>query len=433
MNIIDDTSASGYIDTGFEGISTSFTEVEIIRTTEFNVLARAKRYGKWWMLKGIAPKAAGNMAHIQMLRKEFETIMSLNCPAVVQVVSLETVGDLGMCIVMEYVEGKTLNGFIETNPPKRERLRIVAQLLDAVEYIHSHGIAHRDLKPSNIMVADNGGGVKIIDFGLADSDRNAILKQPGGTRRYMSPEQETQYECDVRNDIYSLGVILRDMNLGWKYRHISARCVLPIDKRYQSIADLKEAFWRIDRLGIIAARSVYAVIIVAAALAVWLGRGTGNGTASQSEIDSLHNVIATTRAGIDSVKIKATHQIDSMQALLSGTRTQLAEMNRLDSIAKAENEALNRLVNAGYAILERKWKTNLAKFNSMTVEEQKDCAIDLLQYELFDALNNYANSLRNSQSPEVVEFVHKKVTERMLFIYQPKIMEITTKLFNGEV
>ena len=122
-----------------------------------------------------------------------------------------------------------------------------------------------------------------------------------------------------------------------------------------------------------------------------------------------------------------------MQALLSGTRTQLAEMNRLDSIAKAENEALNRLVNAGYAILERKWKTNLAKFNSMTIEEQKDCAIDLLQYELFDALNNYANSLRNSQSPEVVEFVHKKVTERMLFIYQPKIMEITNKLFNGEV
>ncbi|MGN0205652.1 MAG: serine/threonine protein kinase [Muribaculaceae bacterium] len=432
MNIIDDTSASGYIDTGFEGISASFTEVEIIRTGEFNVLARAKRYGKWWMLKGVSPKAAGNMAHIQMLRKEFETIMSLNCPAVVQAVSLEPVGDLGMCIVMEYVEGKTLNGFLETNPPKCERLRIVAQLLDAVEYIHSYGIAHRDLKPSNIMVADNGGGVKIIDLGLADSDRNAILKQPGGTRRYMSPEQETQSECDVRNDIYSLGVILQDMNLGWKYRHIAARCVLPIDKRYQSIADLKEAFRRIDRLGIIAARSVYALIIVAAALAVWLGRATGSGTASQIEIDSLHNVIATTRAGIDSVKINATHQIDSMQALLSGTQAQIAEMNRLDSIENAKTEALNRLVNAGYAVLERKWKTNLAKFNSMTIEEQKKCALDLLQNELYEAANKYADSLRNSQSQEVVDFVHKKVTDRMTFYYQPQITKMITQLYNGE-
>lgn len=424
MDKIDDTSASGYIDTGFEGISASFTEVEIIRTTEFNVLARAKRYGKWWMLKGVAPKAAGNMAHIQMLRKEFETIMSLNCPAVVQAVSLEPVGDLGMCIVMEYVEGKTLNSFLETNPPKRERLRILAQLLDAVGYIHSHGIAHRDLKPSNIMVADNGGGVKIIDFGLADSDRNAILKQPGGTRRYMSPEQETLYECDVRNDIYSLGVILQDMNLGWKYRHIAARCVLPIDKRYQSIADLKEAFRRIDRLGIIAARSVYALIIVAAALAVWLGRGTGNGTASQIEIDSLHNVIATTRAGIDSVKIKATHQIDSMQVLLSGTQAQIAEMNRLDSIENAKTEALNRLVNAGYAILERKWKTDYPKINSMIDEGQKSDAGILLLSELNNAANKYAESLRNSQSPEVVEFVYKKVADRVIFYYQPQIIKI---------
>ena len=214
MDHRDDTSASGIIESGFEGVSATFTEVEILRTTEYNVLARAKRYGKWWMLKGLNPEVAGSMAHTQMLRKEFDTLMSMSHQGVVQAVAVEEVAGLGTCIVMEYVEGVTLDVWAESHTSRAERRQIAGQLLNAVEYVHSCGIAHRDLKPSNIMVATNGGTLKIIDFGLADSDRNAILKQPAGTRRYMSPEQAAIGDADVRNDIYSIGVILTGLNPG---------------------------------------------------------------------------------------------------------------------------------------------------------------------------------------------------------------------------
>lgn len=68
------------------------------------------------------------------------------------------------------------------------------------------------LKPSNVMITHNGGYVKLIDFGLADTDSHTILKQPAGTLSYMAPEQAQMAQADVRNDIYSLGVIMQEMN-----------------------------------------------------------------------------------------------------------------------------------------------------------------------------------------------------------------------------
>ena len=80
--------------------------------------------------------------------------------------------------------------------------KIAEELMDAVGYLHSKGIVHRDLKPENILITRNGEHLKLIDFGLADSDSYAILKQPAGTSGYMSPEQKVTAVADVRNDIY---------------------------------------------------------------------------------------------------------------------------------------------------------------------------------------------------------------------------------------
>ena len=237
----DDSSASGYLPDSFEGISQTFTDVEILATSEVNVVAKAKRYGRWWLLKGLRKEVAGEAGYQQRLRKEFEILMQLQHPGVVMAVGLEDVEVLGLCIVMEYVDGVTLKEWLTKKPTRQMRLRVVQEIIDAVSYLHTKGIVHRDLKPTNIIVTGNGSHVKLIDFGLADTDSHTILKQPAGTPTYMSPEQMQTALADGRNDIYSLGIIMQQMELGWRYHYIIKRCLRPIEHRYQQMGDLQQA------------------------------------------------------------------------------------------------------------------------------------------------------------------------------------------------
>ena len=236
-----DSSASGYLSDSFEGISQTFTDVEILATSEVNVVAKAKRYGRWWLLKGLRKEVAGEAGYQQRLRKEFEILMQLQHPGVVMAVGLEDVEVLGLCIVMEYVDGVTLKEWLTEKPTRQMRLWVMQEITDAVSYLHTKGIVHRDLKPTNIIVTGNGSHVKLIDFGLADTDSHTILKQPAGTPTYMSPEQMQTALADGRNDIYSLGIIMQQMELGWRYHYIIKRCLRPIEHRYQQMGDLQQA------------------------------------------------------------------------------------------------------------------------------------------------------------------------------------------------
>ena len=425
MDERDDASASGFIRSGFEGVSAVFTEVEILRTTEYNVLARAKRYGKWWMLKGLNPEVAGSMAHTQMLRKEFDTLMSMSHQGVVQAVAVEEVAGLGTCIVMEYVEGVTLDVWAESHTSRAERLQIAGQLLNAVEYVHSCGIAHRDLKPSNIMVATNGGTLKIIDFGLADSDRNAILKQPAGTRRYMSPEQAAVAEADVRNDIYSIGVIMQGLNLGWRYKRIIGKCMLPIDKRYRSIAELKKAMTSFDKVKAVLRKAIYVKIIIVVSAATWFGTDSMVKSASQEKIDSLQMVVATTRANIDIVKAHATAQIDSMRGVLKNTSASVKKMEDRDNEVNAKANRFSQLKDSGFAALERCWQHDLKGLPK--ADDPVMYILEMLN-NLQEALKRYVNSHSAGLSQSEVELLREVLQNRIVFYYNAKSCEMMEAL-----
>ena len=239
-----DSSVSGYLTDGFEGISSIFTEVEILHRHEHYTLARAKRYGRWWMLKAIKEEEAGQTIYQQMLRKELDLLMRMQSPYIIQASGMEQVEGLGMCIVMEYVDGIQLDEWLRKSQDIKSRLRIAEELLEAIVYVHSTGTVHRDLKPENIMVTRNGEHIKLIDFGLADNDHMAILKQPAGTPKYMAPEQTICTTPDNRNDIYSLGIILQLLLPERKFKSVIGKCFLPIEKRYKSASILLQALQR---------------------------------------------------------------------------------------------------------------------------------------------------------------------------------------------
>lgn len=219
--------------------SEQFSDFTPIPCKGFNLLCKAKRYGRWWVLKGLKEPYHQDENYKNLLHKEFDILISLQHPNIVSAYSMEEIPEMGTCIVMEWIDGITLEHW---SGKKTEGEGIFLQLLDAVHYIHAKQIVHRDLKPSNIIITHNGNHVKLIDFGLSDTDDFAILKQPAGTPGYISPEQIISRQADIRNDIFSIGCILEKILPGKPYTAIIKRCKAPITQRYANVDELKADF-----------------------------------------------------------------------------------------------------------------------------------------------------------------------------------------------
>lgn len=348
-----DSSASGYLSDSFEGISQTFTDVEILATSEVNVVAKAKRYGRWWLVKGLRKEVAGEAGYQQRLRKEFEILMQLQHLGVVMTVGLEDVEVLGLCIVMEYVDGVTLKEWLTKKPTRQMRLRVMQEITDAVSYLHTKGIVHRDLKPTNIIVTGNGNHVKLIDFGLADTDSHTILKQPAGTPTYMSPEQIQTAVADGRNDIYSLGIIMQQMELGWRYHYIINRCLRPIEQRYQQMGDLQHAIHSTNsRISNIA---VWLGVLLIMALILLLGMQMRRAKEQDEKLVAIH---ATYQQQLGAQQQKLKQLADSTTELRLYNQQQRQKEIALKTSRKKVEDAISK----GKALIDKTMRqTNIDK------------------------------------------------------------------------
>jgi eukaryotic-like serine/threonine-protein kinase len=123
-------------------------------------------------------------------------------------------------MVMEWVEGRLLRKILSElhKLPVERAIRITLRILDALDYIHSHGVVHRDLKPENVMV-DEHDNIKLIDFGIAGNAGArritfAKFSPTMGTPDYISPEQVKGQRGDARSDLYAMGVMFYEMLTG---------------------------------------------------------------------------------------------------------------------------------------------------------------------------------------------------------------------------
>lgn len=193
------------------------------------------------VFKSLSSKNTGNPLFTNILRREYDIGRSLNHPGICETIAWQNREDIGPCIVMEYIDGYSLEEALESHLLNKTMMTsVLTELCDAVSYLHHKQVIHRDLKPSNIMITRTGGNVKVLDFGLADSDSNLSGKVPAGTRLYAAPEVLSGGRADIRSDIYSLGMIIRECRAG--YGKVAAKCTKEDPgKRYSSVREVKEA------------------------------------------------------------------------------------------------------------------------------------------------------------------------------------------------
>lgn len=240
---MDEDFTSEIIDGGFITDLDEQLTYEELTTRGFNRLVKVMRQGRWFLLKGLKPEFMQQPMYLDLLKKEYELSIQMDHPNIVKALYKEVNPEVGPCIVMEYVDGVTLNEFLKANPSVSEKKKVLEQILDALQYVHGKQIVHRDLKPSNILITRNGHNVKLIDFGLSDADDYALLKQPAGTQQYMAPEQmQPEVKVDGRADIYAFGMLLREVFPN-RYRHIAAKCSRQDRERcYSSVEAVQKAF-----------------------------------------------------------------------------------------------------------------------------------------------------------------------------------------------
>ncbi|MFT3774158.1 MAG: serine/threonine-protein kinase [Minicystis sp.] len=191
--------------------------------------ARHETLGTTVALKFLHLEFSKRAGLVQRFIQEARASAQIQSANVVRVSDVDQTGDGDVFIVLEYLEGKTLQALYEElyrggrKLAYSDALSFATQILDGVEAAHRAGIVHRDLKPDNVMITTDAKGmaaVKLLDFGIAKL--KAIggpgLTRPGvlmGTPEYMAPEQTSSADTvDARADVFSLGVMIFEMLAG---------------------------------------------------------------------------------------------------------------------------------------------------------------------------------------------------------------------------
>jgi serine/threonine protein kinase len=150
-------------------------------------------------------------------QREAQIASQLDHPNLVRLILFGQLPDGGLYLLLEFLDGPTFARVIDEQGPLEPArvVKIVAQIADAVGFVHRKEIVHRDLKPENVILVEREGDkdfAKVLDFGIAKVlvDNNTMMTGSGlifGTARYISPEGAQGEPVDQRSDVYSLGVI----------------------------------------------------------------------------------------------------------------------------------------------------------------------------------------------------------------------------------
>lgn len=224
MNPID-MSSSGFICPA--EFSAEWHDIKLLQERTYTTIYTASRYGRRFVLKTLSSTCAELTDYRLQQEQEFQLGVQLVHPNIVATYGLEEINGVGRCIVQEWIDGITLGEWLDSNPTNTARERVVTQLLEAIDYLHSLQLVHHDLKADNILVTRNGSNVKLIDFGLSAIDAT------------LSPIPN-----DPKRDIQRVGQLI-EIIVPNKYGRIAKKCK---KGEFSTINAIQMAIYKCNRI-----------------------------------------------------------------------------------------------------------------------------------------------------------------------------------------
>lgn len=209
-------------------------------TSSINLITIGKDGGKDVLTIGLKEAYRAKPNYQRYMRQEYERGKDLDNNGIFKYIALKDDPDKGPVVETEWEDSRSLAEWLKEGHNDDEKRRVFRQVTNAISYMHSKGMVHGSLNASNIFITKKGEEVKLLTFKLRYTD---ILKQPQETLKYVAPEaKDGTVGLDVRADIYSLGMMLKDMGFNAEYHNVIEKCCrFGRNERFEDVAELMEA------------------------------------------------------------------------------------------------------------------------------------------------------------------------------------------------
>ena len=335
-------------------------------------LFTANYNGKKVVLKTLKAEFADDAQCKENLKREYELTSELDNKYIRKAIGFENIEGLGDCIILDYIEGKSLAEHVRVGTLNEKQIKsVLIDLCDGLNYMHQRGIIHCDLKPENILITANDCRAKIIDIGLPETeyktDRELLIKE----NEFIAPELIKGEEGDQRSDVYSLGKIIEfivERNMLSQFSSVATHCTqFSREQRFNSILDVKSVITKgYSVIKII----LLAIILLALGIAAYI---------------YVPKIIERNKAEkAERLAVDFTHQMDKMKA----ETTALCEKYKLNAVTESVNlpeawrEDSVRISQQLMPFMERE---DLKSQALSALEDQRQAIIQSRQHD-FDAL-----------------------------------------------
>lgn len=209
-------------------------------TSSINLITIEKDGGQDVLTIGLKEAYRAKPNYQRYMRQEYERGKDLDNNGIFKYIAIKDDPEKGPVVETEWEDSRSLAEWLKEGHSDDEKRRVFRQVTNAISYMHSKGMVHGSLNASNVFITKKGEEVKLLTFKQRYTD---IMKQPQETLKYVAPEaKDGTVGLDVRADIYSLGMMLKDMGFNAEYHNVIEKCCRSgRNERFEEVDQLVDA------------------------------------------------------------------------------------------------------------------------------------------------------------------------------------------------